>query len=137
MSFSFQVPQFIEVEDKIFGPLTFKQFLFLLGSGGLAFIFYILDVSWIIKGLPMIASIGFGLALAFYQVNDRPFVLTLQAAAKFLVKNKLYLWKKDPNKKPFASSNQESGPDIAGTKQLPQSRLKDLTWSLDIQERIK
>ena len=25
----YQVPQFIEVEDKIFGPLTFKQFLYI------------------------------------------------------------------------------------------------------------
>ncbi|TSC80302.1 MAG: hypothetical protein G01um101429_152 [Parcubacteria group bacterium Gr01-1014_29] len=30
----FQVPQFIEVEDKIFGPLTTKQFFYLLGGGG-------------------------------------------------------------------------------------------------------
>ncbi|TSC61742.1 MAG: SsrA-binding protein, partial [Parcubacteria group bacterium Athens0416_74] len=30
----FQVPQFIEVEDKIVGPLTFKQFVFIAGGLG-------------------------------------------------------------------------------------------------------
>ena len=30
----FQVPQFIEIESKIFGPLTFKQFIYLAGGGG-------------------------------------------------------------------------------------------------------
>ena len=36
----FQVPQFIEIEDKIFGPLTFKQFIYLAGGGGLCFLLY-------------------------------------------------------------------------------------------------
>ncbi len=31
----FEVPQFIDVEDKIFGPFTFKQFLYLAGGAGL------------------------------------------------------------------------------------------------------
>ena len=36
----FQVPQFIEVEDKIVGPLTFKQFIYLAGGGGVIAILY-------------------------------------------------------------------------------------------------
>ena len=32
----FQVPQFIEVEDKIFGPFTFKQFIYIAGGIGVA-----------------------------------------------------------------------------------------------------
>jgi len=36
----FQVPQFIEIESKIFGPLTFKQFIYLAGGAGLSFLFY-------------------------------------------------------------------------------------------------
>ena len=37
----FQVPQFIEVEDKIFGPLTFKQFVYVTGGVGLAVILFL------------------------------------------------------------------------------------------------
>jgi len=36
----FQVPQFIEVEDKIFGPLTLKQFIYLAGAGGVVFVLW-------------------------------------------------------------------------------------------------
>jgi hypothetical protein len=36
----FHVPQFIEVEDKIFGPLTLKQFLYVIGGAGIVFIMY-------------------------------------------------------------------------------------------------
>jgi hypothetical protein len=28
----FRVPQFIDIEDKLFGPLTFKQFIYLAGE---------------------------------------------------------------------------------------------------------
>jgi len=38
----YQVPQFIEIEDKIFGPLTLKQFLYLAGGGGLCLLFFTL-----------------------------------------------------------------------------------------------
>ena len=37
----FQVPQFIEVEDKIFGPLTLKEFLYLGGGIGMAVVLFI------------------------------------------------------------------------------------------------
>jgi hypothetical protein len=43
----FQVPQFIEVEDKIFGPLTVKQFIYLAGGAGLVFILYHFLPTWI------------------------------------------------------------------------------------------
>jgi hypothetical protein len=36
----YQVPQFIEIEDKIFGPLTLKQFIYLAGGVGLCLIFF-------------------------------------------------------------------------------------------------
>ena len=32
----FSVPQFIDVEDKIIGPLTLKQFIYLAGGAGLS-----------------------------------------------------------------------------------------------------
>ena len=34
----FQVPQFIEIEDKIIGPFTVKQFIYLVGGAGMDFI---------------------------------------------------------------------------------------------------
>jgi len=36
----FKVPQFIDIEDKIFGPFSFKQFVYLAGGAGLCYIFF-------------------------------------------------------------------------------------------------
>ena len=91
----FQTPQFIEIEDKIFGPLTLKQFIYLAGSGGVVFVLY--------KFLPIYISIffivpiaGLGLALAFYKINNKPFIFTMEAAFGYVLGAKLYLWKKEP-----------------------------------------
>ena len=50
----FQVPQFIEVEDKIFGPMTLKQFIYMAGGAGLSFLIYVLAKSLIVAFLPII-----------------------------------------------------------------------------------
>lgn len=68
----FTVPQFIDVEDKIMGPISVRQFLLLLIGGGLAFIFYkIADFTLFV----VIALIDFALTgtLAFFRVNGVPF----------------------------------------------------------------
>ena len=36
----FTVPQFIDVEDKILGPISVRQFLIMLGGGLFAFVAY-------------------------------------------------------------------------------------------------
>src|SRR3989344_4119952 len=87
----FQVPEFIEVEDKIFGPLTFKQFIYVGWGLGACYIFWrILPIYF---AAPLIACVG-GLtaSLAFFQFNGRPFIVGLENGFFFLVRSKLYLW---------------------------------------------
>lgn len=80
----FQVPQFIEVEDKIFGPLTFKQFIYLAGGGGMIAILFTLlpKILAFFVSLPILAV---ALALAFYRVNNRPFISTMESFFKYLI----------------------------------------------------
>lgn len=89
----FEVPQFIEIEDKIFGPLTWKQFIYVAGGSGLAVVLFFFTpfLIFIILGLPVAA---FTFILSFYPVNNRPFSLFLEAAVKYLKGTKLYLWRK-------------------------------------------
>lgn len=89
----FEVPQFIDVEDKIFGPLTFKQFIYLLGGGGLAYISYKLVPFpfWILVSA---AFAIFALLLAFYKLNNRPFIEVAQNWLSFTIKGKLYIWER-------------------------------------------
>ena len=89
----FEVPQFIEIEDKIFGPLTWKQFIYVAGGAGVATVLFFFTpfIIFLILGLPIAA---FTFILSFYPVNNRPFSLFLEAAVKYFKGTKLYLWRK-------------------------------------------
>ena len=130
----FQVPQFIEVEDKIFGPLTFKQFMYVGGGVGICVIFFLLLPKFlaILLSLPIVVFSG---ALAFYKVNDKPFVNMVEAFFKYSVTNKLYIWKKAPPNydKPSTASDENPLQQVQVPK-LSASKLKELTWSLDVKE---
>ena len=131
----FQVPQFIEIEDKIFGPLTIKQFLYLLGGAGTSFIVYTFVKNIIVDFILIAPIIGFALALAFYKINNKPFINVVEAAFNFYFGNKLYIWKKVDRPviaKKAVDALQGSG-DFYVPK-LSDSKLKDLTWSLDIKQ---
>lgn len=129
----YQVPQFIEVEDKIFGPFTFKQFVYLAGGAGVCFMTYkLLPLFWAI--LIMIPFVVLSLALAFYRPNNRPMIEMLESAFNYLVQNKLYIWRRVDKK-----IEQKAAAPVTSSVLVPkisESRLKDLAWSLDINETI-
>ncbi|OGH69235.1 MAG: hypothetical protein A2754_04140 [Candidatus Magasanikbacteria bacterium RIFCSPHIGHO2_01_FULL_47_8] len=68
----FTVPQFIDVEDKIFGPITTRQFVILLSAGLMIFVaFKLADTMLFIFILAIIG--GLALTLAFVKINGQPF----------------------------------------------------------------
>ena len=133
----FQVPQFIEVEDKIFGPLTLKQFLYLAGGAGACIALFIYIPYKIIAIFLIIPIAGFSLALAFYRINDRPFIDVVQSFFYYSLGNKLYLWKK-AEKKPVSQlvDQVEQAKSMLTVPKMSESKLKDLTWSLDIKQDL-
>ncbi len=133
----YQVPQFIEVEDKIFGPFTFKQFIYMAGGAGVCFIAYRL-LPFFVAIVVMLPAGGFAAALAFYRPNNRPFINTLESAFNYLMTQKLYIWRKiDKKIEPKTDVELlESVKSSISVPKLSESRLKDLTWSLDINETI-
>ncbi len=133
---NFQVPQFIEVEDKIFGPLTFKQFVYVAGSLGTAFLFYSY-FPFIIAIFPMVAIVGFGLALAFYKINNRPFINMAESAFRFAFTKKLYIWKRRQKKISEQSLIEATKQASVSLPKVSGSKLRDLSWSLDIKENLK
>lgn len=104
----FEVPQFIEVEDKIFGPFTWRQFIYLAGGIGAGVILYVLLpflLFLVIAGPIMALAAG----LAFFPVNNRPLSIFVESAFKYISSSRLYLWRKN-EKKPAASSYSGSAP---------------------------
>jgi len=130
----FQVPQFIEVEDKIFGPLTFKQFIYLAGGAGAVIVlfFYLNNLLAFLLAIPVGS---FALAMAFYKVNNKPFINLVEAFFKYSIGNKLYTWKKEPKKVIPNRTEERSAAEIYVPK-LSQSKLKDLAWALDVKNEI-
>jgi len=127
----FQVPQFIEVEDKIFGPLTFKQFIYLAGSGGVviaAFSFLPKFFAFLIAAPVAIL----GVALAFYKVNNRPFILIVESFFKYFSKERLYVWKKEDKRPTKSGVDSKVANPMVYIPKLSNSKLKDLSWQLGV-----
>ena len=133
----FQVPQFIGVEDKIFGPLTFKQFVYVAGGAGAAYLLYrVLPIY--LAGPLIVGTGGLAAALAFMQWNGRPFILGIENAFYFFVRSKLYLWNnaRKPKKVEVRDPQLEAASSQVYIPRLSDSKLHELAWSLDIKERI-
>lgn len=92
----FQVPQFIDVENKIVGPLSLRQFLYVAAAGGLSFLLFFLDIfklwSWVMLSAILV---GIGAALAFGKYNGQPFPKIALRAFSFFVRPRLYLWRRE------------------------------------------
>ncbi|KKQ58753.1 MAG: hypothetical protein US79_C0003G0054 [Parcubacteria group bacterium GW2011_GWC1_38_17] len=129
-----QVPQFIDIEDKIVGPFTLKQFGYLAG-GSIAigimytvFQFYIV----IILGLPIIFL---SLALAFYKINGRPFIFYLMSFFNFGLKQHIYIWEKPLEEYDIfiQQKTTEKQPLIfERITEFAQTSLKKAGWSLNV-----
>lgn len=134
----YQVPQFIEVEDKIFGPLTIKQFLYVGGGAAMCFLcFHFLG--FILGFIPMAFFAAFFLALAFYKPNDKPFINMVEAAFNYSLGKKLYIWKKSQQKPQSQLVKEGQEADVTSSFTVPKlsdSKLRDLTWSLDVNESL-
>ncbi len=126
----FEVPQFIDIEDKIFGPLTLKQFIYLAGGGGLGYVLYKLTpfpISWIL-GLVLIA---FGAMLAFFKVNNRPFIEVIQSYLAYRFKNRLYIWKRAPIVKQIDRPKPIPTP-VKQDREITEKDVATLAQNLDI-----
>jgi hypothetical protein len=89
----FAVPQFIEIEDKIFGPFTWKQFVYLCGGIGVAAVTFLATPIFIFALIGIPAS-GIAFLLAFYPVNNRPFSIFLESVFSFYSSNRIYHWRR-------------------------------------------
>ncbi|MDD5251814.1 MAG: PrgI family protein [Patescibacteria group bacterium] len=87
------VPQFIDVEDKIIGPITTRQFLILLATSFIGFITYKL-VDFTLFLVLGIMELIIGGVLAFFRVNGQPFHFFMLNVVQTLRRPQLRLWDK-------------------------------------------
>ena len=125
----FVVPQFIDVEDKIIGPVTTRQFVIMLVDCFLLFIEYkLLEKVYFI---PLaIITFGAGMVLGFVKVNGMPFHFFLLNIIQTFRKPKLRVWDKNINERELRASlvGEKVKPIIIPPKKEPlaTSRLSEL-----------
>ncbi|MEX2209785.1 MAG: PrgI family protein [Patescibacteria group bacterium] len=99
MASSYKIPQNVELEDKILGPFTLKQFFYLLAAGLVTFVsfsafytasppafFMVTAFTWIIAG-----------AFVFIRPNDQPFAKFISSFFSFYVRPSRRAWKRMPS----------------------------------------
>lgn len=134
----FKVPQFLDIEDKVIGPLTIKQFLYLAGGIGLGYITYKI-IPWVtIAIVPAFGFVILGGTLAFYKFNNKPFVFLIEYAFNYINSSRLYVWRRRERSDQVSlaldlSHFTPTKNGVAGTPiSTSGSKLNDLTWTIDV-----
>lgn len=127
----FKVPQNIDMQDRILGPLTLFQLLYLLI--GFLVAYGLLRSGSIIGFIFIGVPVGvLTLALAFVKINDQPFSRFLWASLTFMLKPKMRLWHKGGSvPRVNVSQSNQSSQTVIVPKQLDANRLKEVVNKLD------
>ncbi len=133
----FTVPQFIDVEDKILGPITTRQFVIILAGSLIIFIsykFFTLIYFLIVGGFTLINVILF----SFFKVAGRPFHFFVLNFIQTMLKDGLRVWRSD-NSNLIEDEVMEHKVETKRIKQrqYTSSRLAELSLIVDTQGKFK
>lgn len=125
------VPQFIDIEDKVAGPFTWRQLGWMFGMGAALFLLY----SMLSRGVFFIAAIPVIIsffALAFYRPNGMPLAKFVFYAVGFLFRPKIVVWER-PTLQRSAPKTVETKPAEKATqrKNITMEEIERLAKSVD------
>lgn len=126
----FIVPQFIDNEDKILGPITVRQFLILLAAVVVLFILYKLlaTLYFVLSGLLVVGLAGL---FGFYKVNGQPFHIFFVNFLQTMSRPNMRIWDKELNDAELRALLKVDTPppvELTPRKDRPGgSRLRDLS----------
>lgn len=125
----FIVPQFIDVENKIIGPISPRQFIIMLAAGGLIFVCYkLLTFAPFIVAAALI--LGIGALFAFVKINGQQFHYFMLNIIQTLKRPGLRTWKKEIDDKSREAVEAEM--KILPTRKLvSSSHLSELSLIVD------
>ena len=114
----YKVPQDVEADDKLIGPFSFRQFVYLMISGGLIAVAFVLFQIFPILVIIPIPFILFLWALALPLKKDQPMETYLSAVVDFYLK---------PQKRVWMPGQTDATITISAPKKVEESRTKDLS----------
>jgi len=125
----YKVPQNIDLEDKIVGPFTMKQFLYLMIGGAICYGWWNYANTFISPS-PMAIFLPLGLpvgllafCLALIKVNDRPFEIFILNIFKFLFSPKQRKWTEGYKPEPVITLDKATSD---ASKNQPKKDIRDL-----------
>ena len=114
----YKVPQDVEAEDKLLGPFTFRQFIYLLiAAAGIAGAWGLFQIFPLLGLIPLPFVFFFGI-LALPIRKDQPMETYLAALVGFYLK---------PNRRVWKPGQRESTIKIIAPKKVEKSRVRDLS----------
>mgnify|MGYP001617033420 CR=1 FL=1 len=118
----FQVPQFIDVEDRILGPITMRQFFIMLIPFGAGILLYFLLKFWLVVIIVIPVLVG-SAVFAFYKPYGMKFSRFFAAFLSFLLKPHMFIWKREEQPRVVFESQKGVGHQEAG-KAIGRGSLK-------------
>ncbi len=134
----FKVPQNVQREDTIIGPLTLRQLLILGVGGGVAYALYVsLSTTYFIEiWLPPVAIVGaLTAAFAFLKIHEMPFHIFLMNFLEYHLLPKKRIWIQGsgiPFISPFQSIKPAKKEEKKELKDKKQRDLAEISKKLDI-----
>lgn len=130
----FHIPQYIEIEDKLFGPLTLKQAIYVVGGIAGSYLIYRV-IPYIFISAPIILGLAvLTWALAFYPKEKlgKPFIGILEAGFNYLVGSKLYTWKKTTKEATPGKEQQFQSAQSPSLGAVSLGKLSGASFGLDV-----
>lgn len=126
------VPQFIEVESKIIGPISGRQFVIMLIAFGLSYVTFMIFQSPYIFIPGIIFFIGIGIALAFFKINGQSMHYVLLNLTQTLKRPRLKIWKREYVKDKKSKNDDDLPPVYIPVKpRVSESHLTEMSLMVD------
>lgn len=138
----YKVPQDVQREDTIVGPLTLKQLIILAAGGGIAYALYIqLSAIYFMQIWlpPVILVSAITLAVAFLKIHSLPFYEYIMHLVEYLLLAKKRIWYQgsgDPFVPPYQTDKKEEEKKETPKEKKTKS-LTELKEVLDTQGEAK
>ena len=130
----FQVPQNIDMEDKIVGPLTLIQFLYLLSGGIICYLLFLAFGSSFVFWIITVPVAAVALALAFLKIQDQPLSYFIKAGLIFLNRPKKRIWQRQGIQLQAIQASKKAQKKqtlVIPKRQIEKSELEKLAQMLD------
>ncbi len=126
----FNVPQYIDVEDKIAGPLTAKQLFWMIGMGAVLLVLWNLlpQGPFVVIAIPTVVAF---VAFAFYRPYGMPLIDFAGHFIFFLSRPKVYTWNRPDTKLAEPPKTREIPKNELPSEPISPERVAELSRILD------